>query len=235
MPVFQLIQDMPIFPNASYAREDGLLAIGGDLTETRLIEAYRNGIFPWYEEGQPILWWSPDPRLVICPENLKISRSLQKTLRKGLFTPRINTAFNQVIDACAETRLSDGDGTWITQDMKKAYAKLHRKGYALSVESWSEGELVGGLYGVLIGKCFFGESMFSIRNDASKCALVELVSHAKKQGIQLIDCQMRTDHLIRMGAHEISRKEYLGQLKRFIPKPIMKTSFQSASSPALAF
>ena len=130
VPVFQLFQDIPIFPNASYAREDGLLAIGGDLSETRLIEAYQNGIFPWYEDGQPIHWWSPDPRLVICPENLKISRSLQKTLRKGLFTPRINTAFNQVIDACAETRLSDGGGTWITQDMKKAYAKLHRKGYA---------------------------------------------------------------------------------------------------------
>ena len=181
MPVFQLIQDMPIFPSVNYAREDGLIAIGGDLSEIRLVEAYRNGIFPWYEEGQPILWWSPDPRLVMNPDDLKISKSLRKTLRKGIFTVRINSAFDQVIDACAETRLSQGDGTWITSDMKKAYGKLHYMGLAMSVESWANEELVGGLYGVKIGRCFFGESMFSTQTDASKCALVGLINFSKKK------------------------------------------------------
>ena len=235
MPVFELIQDLPIFPAVSHAREDGLLAVGGDLSETRLVEAYRNGIFPWYEEGQPILWWSPDPRLVLYPEYLKVSRSLRKTLRKEIYTSRINSAFDRVVDACAETRLSRGDGTWITEDMKKAYGRLQRKGFAMSFESWADGELVGGLYGVKIGKCFFGESMFSKRNDASKCALVSLVRYAEKNGIRLIDCQMRTEHLIRMGAHEIPRKVYLQQLKRLVPRYTQKRDrYEYNSRPALA-
>ena len=203
---------MPIFPSVNYAREDGLIAIGGDLSEIRLIEAYRNGIFPWYEEGQPILWWSPDPRLVLYPDALKISKSLRKTLRQGIFKVRINSAFGQVMDACAETRLSQGDGTWITSNMKIAYGKLHSMGLAMSVESWVNEELVGGLYGIKLGRCFFGESMFSTQTDASKCALVELINFSKKHDIQLIDCQMKTDHLIRMGAHEISRKDFLNKL-----------------------
>ena len=172
---------------------------------------------------------------MLYPENLKVSRSLRKTLRKEIYTSRINSAFDRVIDACAETRLSRGDGTWITEDMKKAYGRLQRKGFAMSFESWADGELVGGLYGVKIGRCFFGESMFSKRNDASKCALVSLVRYAEKNGIRLIDCQMRTEHLIRMGAHEIPRKIYIQQLKRLVPRYTQKRDrYEYNSRPALA-
>ena len=235
MPVFQLIEGLPVFPAPEYAQLNGLLAIGGDLSEARLLEAYRQGIFPWYEEGQPLLWWSPNPRLVLYPEELKISRSLKKTLRKGVFEASLDTAFEEVIQACAEVRVNSGEGTWITGEMQDAYLKLHQSGYAHSFESWHEGELVGGLYGVRIGGCFFGESMFSRRSDSSKCALVALAGYAEASGIRMIDCQMHTGHLVRMGAREISRKAFLSQLRKHIRKPLHSSSPPPLSQPALAY
>src|SRR3972149_7326931 len=159
MPVFQLSTDI-IFPSPELARKDGLLGFGGDLSEERLITAYSMGIFPWYSEGSPILWWSPDPRLIIIPEELKVSRSLRKVIAKDIFKVTIDTAFEQVMRNCAEVSRAGQDGTWITEDMIEAYVRLHKSGYAHSVESWYDGELVGGLYGIIIGKAFFGESMF---------------------------------------------------------------------------
>ncbi len=222
MPIFQLMRELPLFPSPENAEPDGLLAVGGDLSEVRLLEAYRQGIFPWYEQGQPILWWSPDPRLVLYPNRFSVSRSLRKVIRKQLFEVRFNSAFKQIIHACADVRLSKGEGTWITQEMKQAYIRLHRMGYAHSTESWLEGELVGGLYGIRIGSVFFGESMFSTRSNASKVALAALVEDSKNSGLEMIDCQMSTEHLMRMGATEIPRSAYLAQLQKLL-NPVKKS------------
>jgi leucyl/phenylalanyl-tRNA--protein transferase len=215
MPVFSL-SDRLSFPPPHLAIREGLLAVGGDLSPERLLLAYRQGIFPWYSPGEPILWWSPDPRLVLYPAELRISRSLRRTVRRKPFSITFDQAFAAVVRACAETRRSYGHGTWITEEMQAAYAELHRIGNAHSVEAWQAGELVGGLYGVSIGGVFFGESMFTRVNDASKVAFVTLVQRLGRIKASLIDCQVRTDHLIRFGAREIPRKLFLDQIERAI-------------------
>ena len=198
------------FPDPAYALEEpnGLLAAGGDLSPARLLNAYRQGIFPWYSDGQPILWWSPNPRAVLYPDQLRISRSLHKRLHKRPFLVTLDTAFSAVIEACSEPR-SGTDGTWITEEMKQAYLELHRIGFAHSIECWEEDELVGGLYGVSMGKVFFGESMFSRRTDASKIGFAHLVEQLKKWDFGLIDCQIQSAHLTSLGAEDISRDEFL--------------------------
>ncbi|PPC80274.1 MAG: leucyl/phenylalanyl-tRNA--protein transferase [Methylotenera sp.] len=209
------------FPPLAEALTDpnGLIAIGGDLSLPRLLSAYHQGIFPWFSEGEPILWWSPSPRMVLYPDALKISRSLQKTLNKKVFEVRFNTAFRKVITACSVTARTQQAGTWITQEIIDAYCRLYEAGYAVSAESYLNGELVGGCYGVLIGKMFYGESMFHHKSDASKVAFVTLVEHLKNQGIGLIDCQMKTAHLASFGAHEIDRAEFALQLATLTQTP----------------
>ncbi len=197
---------------------NGLLAAGGDLSTERLLAAYRKGIFPWYGEGEPILWWSPDPRMVLFPDELKISRSLSKTLRNKAYEIRFDTSFDAVMEGCAESR-SGQTGTWITAEMREAYQRLHALGHAHSVETWIEGGLAGGLYGVAIGGVFFGESMFSRARDASKIALVALVGRCKAQGIRLIDCQMHTRHLASLGARDIPRLRFSQLLQELIHYP----------------
>ncbi len=197
---------------------NGLLAAGGDLSVPRLLEAYRHGIFPWFNEGEPILWWSPDPRMVLFPAEFKVSRSLGKTLRKGAYEVRCDTAFEQVMRACAAPR--DGHaGTWIHEDMITAYCSLHELGYAHSVETWVDGELAGGLYGMAVGRMFYGESMFSRRTDASKIALAHLARQLERWEFGMIDCQMNTPHLASLGAREIPRTEFLERLGRLVNLP----------------
>ena len=208
------------FPEVDQALRDpdGLLAVGGSLSTRRLLNAYRHGIFPWYSQGEPILWWSPDPRLVLFPEHLRVSRSLRKTLRRGLFRVTVDRDFRQVMRACAAPR-DDGPGTWITAEMLDAYARLHDLGHAHSVEVWSDERLVGGLYGVAVGRVFFGESMFSRETDASKVALVHLVERLQAWGYHLIDCQIRTEHLIRLGAEEIPRARFVELIRGWRQEP----------------
>jgi leucyl/phenylalanyl-tRNA---protein transferase len=208
MPVLQLPDEI-IFPDPSLAEPEGLLAVGGDLSPERLLAAYKNGIFPWYSEHEPILWWSPDPRLVLFPQKLKVSHSLQQKIKKKVYSVRMDSNFEQVIIACAETERNHEDGTWITDEMKEAYIELYRKGFAHSVESYFDGKLVGGLYGVSLGKAFFGESMFHSMTDASKVALYFLVEKVKEIGFIFIDSQVETEHMISLGAELISRKKYL--------------------------
>ncbi|SDI15944.1 leucyl/phenylalanyl-tRNA--protein transferase [Pseudomonas panipatensis] len=197
---------------------NGLLAAGGDLDPRRLIAAYRHGCFPWFQDGQPILWWSPDPRTVLFPDELHISRSLSKCLRQGQFRITIDQAFDQVIQGCAGPR-DYADGTWITSPMQEAYRKLHHLGIAHSVESWRDEELVGGLYGLAIGRLFFGESMFSRSGNASKAAFVSLVQRLRAAGFVLIDCQMPTQHLHSFGARSISRAQFTEYLARHLDQP----------------
>jgi len=211
MPVYQLSEDL-VFPSPHLASQEGLLAIGGDLSPNRLLLAYSNGIFPWYSEGEPILWWSPDPRLVLYPAELKVSRSLKKVCKQGVFELTMDRAFEEVIAECARVRLENQEGTWIVDDMVQAYCRLHDSGLAHSVEAWQDNRLAGGLYGVSLGSCFFGESMFTRVTNASKVALVALVQHLKPFGFAFIDCQITTAHLTRFGAREISRSRYLGEL-----------------------
>lgn len=208
------------FPPVETALEhpDGLLAIGGDLTPSRLMVAYRRGIFPWYSDDQPILWWSPSQRQVLFPELLKVSHSLRKTIRKGKFTLTLDQAFREVIKQCAGPRRQQ-DGTWITDEILEAYCRLHDYGFAHSVETWYEGQLVGGLYGVALGKVFFGESMFSQVSDASKVAFVHLVWQIQRWGYELIDCQVQTDYLQSFGAVEIPRRTYRTLLNRLCEVP----------------
>ncbi|MCP4696507.1 MAG: leucyl/phenylalanyl-tRNA--protein transferase [Gammaproteobacteria bacterium] len=194
---------------------DGLLAAGGDLSLARLATAYWKGIFPWYSDGEPILWWSPDPRMVLFPEQLKVSRSLEKNIRNGNFSVSVDKAFRDVIKHCAAVPRLGQDGTWITADMQAAYIKLHLRGLAHSVECWREGRLVGGLYGVAIGRVFFGESMFSLVSNASKVAFVRFVRYIREQGYALIDCQVHTPHMESLGAVLISRKEFRQCLKHW--------------------
>ena len=211
MPVYQLSEDL-IFPSPYLASKEGLLAIGGDLSPNRLLLAYSNGIFPWYSEGEPILWWSPDPRLVLYPTELKVSRSLKKVFKQDIFAVTLDRAFREVITECAQVRLENHEGTWIVDDMVQAYCRLHESGFAHSVEAWQDNRLVGGLYGVSLGKCFFGESMFTRITNASKVALVALVEHLGQLDFSFIDCQITTAHLTRFGAREISRTHYLDEL-----------------------
>jgi leucyl/phenylalanyl-tRNA--protein transferase len=208
------------FPGVELAlREpDGLLAIGGDLSVPRLLQAYRLGIFPWYGPGQPILWWSPDPRLVLYPERLHVSRSLAKALRKNVFDVTLDTAFEAVINACAAPRTGDS-GTWITPEMKQAYVELYRQGHAHSVECWQDGRLVGGLYGVSVGRIFFGESMFATVSNASKVALARLARKLEQWEFKLIDCQVHTSHLVTMGASSMSRNEFVYVLRQACTLP----------------
>ncbi len=213
MPVF-LLSDNINFPPPHLARKDGLLAIGGDLSPERLLLAYQKGIFPWYSNGEPILWWSPDPRLVLYPEELRVSRSLKKTIRKNCFQITMDQAFFKVIKSCAETRLNKKQPTWIVPEMIKAYCQLHESGFAHSVEAWDQGKLAGGLYGLAVGKCFSGESMFTHVTDASKVAFVYLVTFLKYLGVDMIDCQVKTSHLMSFGAREIPRKTFLKQLEK---------------------
>ncbi len=214
-----LTPDTPFPPlDTALAQPDGLLAAGGDLSPQRLIEAYRRGIFPWFNEGDPVLWWSPDPRMVLFPPELKISRSLGKTLKKANYTIRADSAFKRVVEACAAPR-KEHAGTWIHDEMIEAYTSLHEMGLAHSIETWIEGELVGGLYGVAQGKMFFGESMFSRTTDASKVAFVHLVRYLERRNFKMIDCQMKTAHLASFGAREISRKEFSLKLKELVNYP----------------
>jgi leucyl/phenylalanyl-tRNA--protein transferase len=205
-------------PDRALIEPDGLLAAGGNLSPRRLLRAYRHGIFPWYSSGQPILWWSPNPRLVLLPECLQISRSLRKTLRNGPFSVTADTAFEAVITACAAPR-GPSEGTWITSEMLRAYYRLHRLGHAHSVETWIQGELVGGLYGVAVGRVFYGESMFSRVSNSSKVALAALARQLHRWAFAVIDCQVRTDHLLSMGAADIPRELFLELLERFCSLP----------------
>jgi len=206
---------------------NGLLAAGGDLSTERLLAAYRSGIFPWYGEGEPILWWSPDPRMVLFPDELKISRSLAKTLRNKSYEVRFDTSFDAVVAACAGERPGQ-QGTWITAEMRRAYLRLFRLGHAHSVETWVDDNLAGGLYGVALSGVFFGESMFSTLRDTSKIALVALVHHCRAHGIGLIDCQMHTPHLASLGAREISRSNFSRRLAELVNYPHAVVNWKSA-------
>lgn len=219
--IFRLNQDpYSPFPNVALAETEpnGLLAVGGDLTPQRLINAYRHGIFPWFSEDEPILWWSPDPRTVLYPEKIRISRSLRKTLRKGIFRVSFDTAFEQIITACSQPR-RDSPGTWLVSEMIHAYLRLHELNLAHSVEVWQDDQLVGGLYGVAIGGVFYGESMFSQVSDSSKVALVELCALLLEMDFRLVDCQVYTGHLISLGAEEISRERFCRHLDNWCTLP----------------
>lgn len=208
------------FPPVDLASPEGLLAIGGDLRAERLLAAYREGIFPWYNDGQPILWWSPDPRAVLFPAQLRVTRSLAKTLRRGHYTVTLDRCFADVMQHCAGPRPKNpAGGTWITSQMLEAYVRLHEQGYAHSVETWRAEELIGGLYGVALGGVFFGESMFSRATDASKVALVYIVRQLQRWGFSLVDCQLPTPHLESLGAQSIRRRDYLAFLAAGLQLP----------------
>ena len=198
-------------PKLALTEPNGLLAIGGDLSPKRLEAAYRAGIFPWFESGGPILWWSPDPRALLCPGDLRVTRSLRRTLHSGRFEMRVDTAFADVVRACAGPRRA-GQGTWITGSMLSAYMRMHELGYAHSVETWADGQLVGGLYGLSFGRAFFGESMFSHVSDASKCAFVALTNLAHEMNLDFIDCQLPNPHLESLGVQTIARSQFLDRL-----------------------
>ena len=218
MTVF-LLTDKIAFPPPHLASGEGLLAIGGDLSRERLLLAYRMGIFPWFSDDEPILWWSPDPRLVLYPREIRISKTLKKIIRKGVFTVTVDSAFVRVINQCAQIRLENNQGTWIVEDMIDVYCKLHESGFAHSVEAWRQGELAGGLYGVSLGRCFFGESMFSRERDTSKIGLVYLVQALLGWHFRLIDCQLNSAHLASLGAEEISRPRFIELLNRYCTMP----------------
>ena len=217
MPLFRLSERLD-FPPAWLARSDGLLCIGGDLSAQRILLAYENGIFPWFSENEPILWWSPDPRLVLFPGNINISKSLNKKIKGNFFHLTIDHAFEETILSCAKPRRKEFAGTWLVEEMIEAYVQLHKLGHAHSIETWKEGRLVGGLYGICLGGIFFGESMFSFERDASKIALATLACHLKQHRFDLIDCQVTTNHLLSMGATEISRNSYLDIIQRSIKR-----------------
>ncbi len=222
MPILMPSGSEVLFPPPETASAEGLLAIGGDLGSERLLEAYRRGIFPWYSAGQPVLWWSPDPRTVLFPQQLKISRSLRKTLRHGGFRVTLDTAFRAVIEGCAAPRRNSpgaGAGTWLNAELRDAYCRLHAEGYAHAVETWQGNHLVGGLYGVSLGGAFFVESMFSLATDASKVALAHLVRQLEAWNFSLIDCQVASAHLFSLGAEEIPRSRFLALLAAALKAP----------------
>ncbi|MDA8558774.1 leucyl/phenylalanyl-tRNA--protein transferase [Flavobacteriaceae bacterium] len=201
-----------IFPSASTANNDGVVAIGGDLNPKRILQAYKQGIFPWFESDDYLVWWSPDPRMVLFPEKLKISKSTKKILKNDCFKVTFNQSFDEVVDCCAKVKRFGQNGTWITDGLKKAYNLLHKEGHAFSVEVWKNFELVGGLYGIDLGDIFCGESMFSKENNASKIGFIHLIKELNKNGYKLIDCQVPSAHLKSLGAEEISRNEFLNYL-----------------------
>jgi len=215
-----------IFPNPRYASEEGLLAFGGDLSTTRILKAYRKGIFPWYNAGDPILWWSPNPRALLFARNFKVSKSFAKTIKSGLFEVKFDTDFSSVIKACASTPRDGQNGTWILPEIQDVYIELHEMGYAHSVESYIDGKLVGGLYGISMGKSFFGESMFSWHSDASKIALRALSEVLDNNGYDFVDCQLPTEHLMSLGAIEVNRDDFLDLLGTTLQKPSMIGSWQ---------
>ena len=218
MPVYRL-DDRLVFPDPEQANEDGILAVGGDLRPERLLLAYSLGIFPWYEEGLPILWHSPDPRMVLELSALHVPRSLDKVIRRGTYAIELDRDFEPIVRACAKTRRPGQRGTWITEDMMRAYAELHRLGWAHSAGAYADGELVGGVYGVSIGGVFFGESMFTTAPDASKVAFVTLARRLVEWEIPLVDCQVHTEHLERFGAEEWPRERYLDALAELVTRP----------------
>ena len=221
MAIYRLTNEL-IFPPPDHAEPDGLLAVGGDLSSDRLLLAYQMGIFPWYGVGLPILWWSPDPRLVLEPGDFHVSRRFGRTLRKGKFRVTMDRSFAAVIGACATAPRRGQDGTWITHDMQRAYIRLHELGYAHSVESWLEGNLVGGIYGVSLGKCFFGESMFSYESDASKAAIATLIERLNQWQFHMLDAQVTTRHLLSLGAKEMPRKLFLEKLRAALQFPTFR-------------
>jgi leucyl/phenylalanyl-tRNA---protein transferase len=212
MALFVLDKELA-FPPVRFADPDGLLAMGGDLSPERLLLAYKNGIFPWYE-GEHILWWCPDPRFVLFPDELKISKAIKPLLKRNEFDFTINKAFAKVIHACKHVKRPGQEGTWITNEVEKAFIRMHKLGHAHSAEVWKDGELVGGLYGIIIGKVFFGESMFSKQSNASRYAFIKYVTHLKEEGIQLIDCQVYTEYLESLGAVMILRKDFIELLNK---------------------
>jgi leucyl/phenylalanyl-tRNA--protein transferase len=219
IPWLRMSDPPEAFPAVSEALEDpdGLLCAGGDLSPERLLAAYRRGIFPWYAEGQPILWWSPDPRMVLFPDELRVTRSLRKSLRNRGYRVTFDSAFTDVLSQCADNGLRAFEGTWISPDMHRAYVELHRLGHARSVEVWHGEQLVGGLYGLELGRVFFGESMFSAMTDASKVALCHQVGALRERGVELIDCQVASDHLFSLGARLVPRSEFLARLEHAWP------------------
>jgi len=214
------------FPDPSEAEPGGLLAVGGDLSPERLLLAYENGIFPWYSEGDPILWFSPDPRMVFFPEDFKFSKTLLKTVSSGKFSVKVDTDFTAVVESCAQVQRKGQSGTWITEEMKTAYGNLHEQGYAHSFETYREEKLVGGLYGVSLGGTFFGESMFHLETDASKVALFHLARKCWEFGFDFIDSQVPTDHMKTLGGREISRREFLLALESSLRKKTLRSVWQ---------
>lgn len=214
------------FPNVAFALKEpnGLLAVGGNLTPRRLLTAYMQGIFPWYSQGQPILWWSPDPRAVLFPSRIKVSRSLRKEIRNGCFEITLDHSFREVIEACAQPR-ANSHGTWITPEITEAYCHLHNMGFAHSVEAWHDEKLVGGLYGIALGKVFFGESMFSRVANASKVAFVQLVQQLQEWGFVVIDCQIQSDHLRSLGSEDVRRAEFIRILNQHCHVPRERSSW----------
>ncbi len=221
MPVYRLSQEIA-FPDPRLANEDGVVAIGGDLNPDRVLEAYRCGIFPWPHRGLPLLWFSPDPRMVLEPDKLRVSRSLRRTLRKKRYEIRLDTAFADVMRGCARTPRRGQHGTWITPAMMECYCALHERGFAHSAEAWREGRLVGGLYGISLGGVFVGESMFAAQPDASKAALVTLAGWLNEHGVGMIDAQTHSDHLERLGAVQWPRERYLEALARALEQPTLR-------------
>lgn len=209
MPLFRLSPEHNLFPPVQLSEPEGLLAVGGDLSCARLVEAYRNGIFPWYEEGSPILWWSPDPRSVILPGGLHVPRSVDRLLKRNCFSFSINRAFGEVIQNCARSFRPGQDGTWLLPEMRAAYILFHKKGYAHSIEAWQDGELAGGFYGVAIGRAFFGESMFYRKGDASKAAFAWFARRFFASGHRFIDCQQDTEHMRRFGSELMDRQDFM--------------------------
>ncbi len=233
MPVY-LLTDKLVFPPAEGASREGVVAVGGDFKPERLLLAYSQGIFPWPTEGMPLLWFSPDPRFVLRPRAVHVGRSLAKVVRRGTFEIRFDTAFEEVIRACGLVPRPGQDGTWIQEDLIEGYVALHRLGYAHSIEAWRDGDLVGGLYGVSLGSCFFGESMFAIDPDASKVAFLTLLAHLDRWGIGLVDCQVKTEHLTRFGAQEIPRKTFLAELRERLPHPTKRGVWRAELDPRAA-
>lgn len=228
MPIFR-ITDEHRFPHPTLADSSGLLGVGGDLDPDRLLLAYANGIFPWFDEP-PVLWWSPDPRMVLEVEDLRVPRSTRKHLRRSTYTVTLDMAFDEVLRRCAETRRPGQQGTWITTDMQQAYLTLHERGFAHSAEAWMDGELVGGLYGVALGRLFAGESMFAVAPDASKVAFVTMVQHLASLGFPLVDCQIHTEHLARFGAKLVERDVFLDSIAPLVRQPSLRHRWRLGSA-----
>jgi leucyl/phenylalanyl-tRNA--protein transferase len=228
MPIYLLNEEL-VFPHPSLADDEGLLAVGGDLSPQRLLQAYANGIYPWYSEDDPIMWWSPNPRCILYPDKLVVSDSLRRKIKKGMFDVRFDTSFAAVISACANAERPDQYGTWITDEIQRAYICLHELGFAHSVEAYLKGKLVGGLYGISLGNAFFGESMFHTVSDASKVAFVHLVKQAKLWDFSFIDNQQVTPHLLSLGAETVTRDCFLSMLEKTLQEPTHRGSWNDSS------